>query len=1295
MQPGRVVAGRFRVEGFVGSGGMGTVFRAIDATDGQRVALKVLRGGDRDLLIRFADEALLLAELRHSTIVRYVAHGTTERGEAYLAMEWLEGQDLAERLRAGPLGVIETLVVARRTAQALAGAHARGVVHRDIKPSNLYLAGGRVDELKLLDFGIARRLAVRGITATGLPIGTPAYMAPEQARADRDIDARADLFSLGAVLFECLTGRPAFAGDHLMAMLAKVVFEDVPRVRSIVPGVPAAVDALVDRLLAKDPNTRPADAGQLLAELEALVAASGSAEATARFGMGSGATPGTLTRRERVLVSVIVARPAREDVAVAATADPREAFRRDAALAERLGRFGADLEALADGSRVVVLEGRTNAKDLAVRAARAALVLAGALDGGMIALATGRGELRDGVPIGDAIDRAVAILQAAPRAGADAPRLLVDDVTAALLPARFALEKRGIYVELRGEGDGEITARTLLGRATPFVGREHEMRLLETLFDQSIEAPSARAAIVVGLPGVGKSRLREELGRALARRPRPPLIWSAGDTPRSTAPLALAAELIRHAFGVVPGDSSTRVRRRLRERLAERLAAPDVQRVAAVLAELLGVPDLGAPPVSARGDARLGADRLRRGWLDWLEGECNARPIVISLEDAHAADAPTLALVDAALRELSERPLFVVAFARPTITEAHPGLWSARGPTRVDLHELSRAASVELARSVLGSRLGGPALEALAERAAGNAFYLEELVRRTAEGHADDRVPETVLAMAEARLAELTDDDRRLLRAASVFGRVFWRGGLVALLGAAQAETIDARLDELAEREFLVRRRSSRFAGEREHAFRHALLCEAAYATLVDADRTLGHRLAAAWLETLSPCDAPGLARHHDLGGEPERAVPWHVVAAEDALAKNDLAGAVASAEAGVASGAFGPALGALRLAEAEARVWLGQFKEAEQAATAALGALVPASASWFAGVGVAVAAAVPLGHVDDVRALVDAIVHAAPTPDVAPAGAIAAARVASHLAMAGRHEWVDRLAAWVAALAPALGELDPLTTGHIELARGMRALAAGDFGVLLAAMRRASSAFESAGDLRRACRTQANAGFASSELGRYEEAEQDLRSALHAASRAGIANAEAYARHNLGAVLARRDRLVEARELELAAIAAAVEQGDKRLEAGSHTCLAQILLREGDRAAAREHAEVAARLAEASPLLRASALGTLAGVLLASGEIGPAHAAAREAHDLVEAHGGIGEDESLVRLNHARALEAIGSPHAPAAFRRARERLLARSRALSDPSLVPAFLRDIPENAAILARAAELDRLE
>src|SRR5687767_15126094 len=161
---------------------MGTVFRARDRLTGQPVALKVMKRGDDDLVRseRFAREARLLADLRHPGIVRYVAHGTTRAGEPYLAMEWLEGEDLASRLKAGPLTVPSALALVERAAEALGKAHAQGVVHRDVKPSNLFIVGGEVDRVKVLDFGIARLRHPVDVTGTGTRIGTPTYMAPEQ-----------------------------------------------------------------------------------------------------------------------------------------------------------------------------------------------------------------------------------------------------------------------------------------------------------------------------------------------------------------------------------------------------------------------------------------------------------------------------------------------------------------------------------------------------------------------------------------------------------------------------------------------------------------------------------------------------------------------------------------------------------------------------------------------------------------------------------------------------------------------------------------------------------------------------------------------------------------------------------------------------------------------------------------------------------------------------------------------------------------------------------------------------------
>jgi serine/threonine protein kinase len=170
----------------------------------QTVAVKLLQAGDHSQAAeRFAREAQVLCELRHPGIVEYLAHGVTGDGQPYLAMEWLAGEDLARRLARGALSLADSLTLLRRTASALAVAHQRGIVHRDLKPSNLFLRGGEVERVAILDFGIARRRALsHAITATGGVIGTPAYMAPEQARGERDLTPAVDVFSLGCVLFE-------------------------------------------------------------------------------------------------------------------------------------------------------------------------------------------------------------------------------------------------------------------------------------------------------------------------------------------------------------------------------------------------------------------------------------------------------------------------------------------------------------------------------------------------------------------------------------------------------------------------------------------------------------------------------------------------------------------------------------------------------------------------------------------------------------------------------------------------------------------------------------------------------------------------------------------------------------------------------------------------------------------------------------------------------------------------------------------------------------------------------------
>ncbi|HEX8110050.1 MAG TPA: serine/threonine-protein kinase, partial [Kofleriaceae bacterium] len=208
---------RFEIEQQIQGGGMGEVFRARDRVSGQTVAIKVIFDARDRRAARFVREIQLLSELSHPGIVRYICHGATPSGALFLAMEWLDGEALRCRLEREPLTVSESVALATRVAEALGAAHARGIVHRDLKPSNLFLIEGRIERVKLIDFGIARKGGLPPLTQTGMPIGTPGYMAPEQACSEGELDARADVFALGCVLFQCLTGTLPFKGDSAIA----------------------------------------------------------------------------------------------------------------------------------------------------------------------------------------------------------------------------------------------------------------------------------------------------------------------------------------------------------------------------------------------------------------------------------------------------------------------------------------------------------------------------------------------------------------------------------------------------------------------------------------------------------------------------------------------------------------------------------------------------------------------------------------------------------------------------------------------------------------------------------------------------------------------------------------------------------------------------------------------------------------------------------------------------------------------------------------------------------------------
>jgi serine/threonine protein kinase/Tol biopolymer transport system component len=268
--PGREV-GPYRIGEVLGGGGMGIVYRAEDTRLGRSVALKFLPPElTRDPVskARFLQEARTASALDHPNVCTIYDVGETDEHQLYLAMPCYEGETLRRKIERGPLPVADAVDYALQTAKGLAKAHRHGIVHRDIKPANLIVTDDGV--VKILDFGIAKLAGEAGLTRTGASVGTPAYMAPEQIHG-REVDGRTDLWALGVVLYEMLTGRRPFLGDHESALQQSILggqeLEPLSRVR---PEAPDELDRVVRRLIARDPDERFPTADALAAELRPL-----------------------------------------------------------------------------------------------------------------------------------------------------------------------------------------------------------------------------------------------------------------------------------------------------------------------------------------------------------------------------------------------------------------------------------------------------------------------------------------------------------------------------------------------------------------------------------------------------------------------------------------------------------------------------------------------------------------------------------------------------------------------------------------------------------------------------------------------------------------------------------------------------------------------------------------------------------------------------------------------------------------------------------------------------------------
>ena len=1264
MEAQSVVLGRFELESLAGSGGMGLVYRAKDLSSGMRVALKVMSNGlhTREMesdSARFDREVRLLAQLNHPAIVRYVTHGLTSRGEPVLVMEWLEGEDLGCHLARTSLTVEESLAMVERIASGLALAHERGIVHRDIKPTNLFLLNHDPAQVKLIDFGIARQSSDAGssnaLTGSGVFMGTLGYMAPEQATAAREAGASADIFALGTVLFECLTGHRAFAAPHAAMLLGKLLNQPAPRLADLRPDLDPALDRLVSAMLAKDPRARPADAAALHRKLAELGRLTGK-----RPNVPSRAV--SLSAAEQRFVSIIRATP---------VPDERERLNRI------VGPFGGELLQLGEGLMLVAVCAPGGAAEQAANAAGCALKLRDEFADARINVVMARATSQSPTLSANAAE-SVANDQVAISAWDSDVQL--DPLTAQLIGGHFELEQRDGRNTLKAAGGGPSVPRTVLGKSTACVGRAKELALLEATLRESAEECVARAVIITGPAGQGKTRLAHEFVSLVNATANVQVLFARADPVAAGSAFLLARQLVRRAIGVQHADAPALIHAQVRRRVRSVCAESDSERIADFLCELLGSPTSAqATPtlVAARNDPQIMSEWLRRSFSEWLTGEAAAKPTLVVLEDVHWGDFPSVSFIGDVLKAPMPKSLLVLALGRPELRDTFPNLWSASEKQELVLGRLTPAAAEHLVRSAAPRALAPAVVSSIVARGDGNPFYLEELVRSAADGRTTE-LPSSVLALVESRLRRFPAEERRLMRAASIFGETFRASGVEALLGVEAGNArLAAILSGLVEHEVFDRVNGGYLQGDGEYVFRHSLLREAGYAMLTNADRVTGHRLAGDWLERSGVEDALAVANHFEKGKEPERAIRWLMTAQETAYGGGNIQSVIDLGARCIACGATDLQRGHVRLMEGLALSLRGDWARCATLRREAMSLLPVGSTRWSLAAGSVFVAGMFLGDASITTPVLKEILSV--TVEVEPSGPYGFAVFTTCLGLVGigqtamARAFLDRAQRGSTEKQP----LDPAFVLRLDIAGGLLDIAEEHLGRSLSRLQSARALAEGTGDAWGRASASAQYVAAIAETGDSEAAELAAKDVLGYCEQTGLVLFSGWAKLYLAA--ARRNVGQHASCAEL--VRGLLDFHDPFLVSNARALLANALIGQGDFDEAKTQALLSLEQGHLFPAVRAAASGALADIALRLGQAQAALEYVKEGLVAAE-QSAWPRDKSILHLVHAEALAACGrGPEARTIIATAYERIHRNAARLDEPMLQNRYQLGIREH--------------
>ncbi len=853
--------GPYRIEERLGAGGMGAVYRAYDERLDRWVALKQIRqdkATDARFRERFLREARVAARLNHPAVVHIHDVLDTEDGD-WIVMELVDGIPLAHLLETeGPLEVGRAVLLAKEIASGLAAAHSAGVIHRDLKTENVVIDGDGA--AKVLDFGLAKTVdpdaETSSLTSGGRILGTPRAMSPEQVQG-QELDFRSDLFSLGILLYEMMTGKSPFKGPAPAMTLARICHHQQDPAQDLVPGLPEELSVLIDRLLAKDPRSRPRGAAEVVERLQQITVdtmptgeprkalpARPVAEIADEGGPEAGNKPFHLhgERRQLTVMCCELTGTALDPDILLKVVPPFQRLAADA-----IKRYQGHLWDT-QGHRLIACFGYPRSyEDNARRAVLTALEIVdrtAAMESGVhcrVGVYSGPAVLRthdksEHLTLGETLNLATYLQEEA------APGTVVAGITTRRLIRGFFDEEKLDSQSVRALSAQLERYRILASRefhsrleATaeppPLIGREHELGLLEGRWKIAREG-AGQALLVTGESGIGKSRLLRAFQDRLPETD-PTALWipAQGSPYAFNQPLYLLPGLLHRLLKL---DTEAAVEDRV-DRLAgilDQHGFPPADTVP-LFSVLLGLP-------GAEWQA-LGLAELREATLEAVPTlvleMAEQRPLILAVEDLQWVDPTTLEVIGRLIDQVSTSALLLVLTCRPGFRSP----WGQKASlTLLSLGPLDSSESALLIDQLTAEKDLAPQLrQQLIAFADGIPLFAEELVRDTLSIGAVDLLEATVPDLLHDSLSARLDrlgSSKKIIQIASSLEREFSLQRLATLSGLDES-TLDQELDQLVTAEILVRQRPS---ADPIFSFKHALVRAAAAASLLAED---GERL--------------------------------------------------------------------------------------------------------------------------------------------------------------------------------------------------------------------------------------------------------------------------------------------------------------------------------------------------------------------------------------------------------------------------------------------------------------------